>query len=107
MIVALSDVVNDNSISGYALSLFGLIITGMVTLIIGLYKARTEVKQARDEASKAKENTTNISNGFASGVDRKLTRIIDAVSRLDETQEATNQAVRKHLEWHLEKESKS
>lgn len=100
--MVLAEVVNDNSISAYAFSAFTAII---LALIGGWFQLRgvkakqadaaDEARKAKDAALKASENTTNVSNGFASGVDTKLTRIYDlAVS--------TDAAVKRHLEWHVD-----
>lgn len=70
----------------------------LVMLIVKVFKLDTKTGEAKDEARQAKENTINVSNGFASGVDRKLNRIID-------TQTEHGDAIRRHLEWHLNKET--
>lgn len=100
-----TELVNDNGISGIALALFTAIIGGITTIIVTQLQLKTKAKEAanaaleaKDEAVQAKQNTVNVSNGFASGVGAKLDRII-------ESQEETATALRKHLEWHLNKEA--
>lgn len=101
-----AELVNNNGTSSVALTLFGLIITGIVTLLVQMYKVKTEAREAADkareasvEATKAKENTVNVSNGFASGVDTRLKVIVTTLQGIDE-------AMRDHLQWHLEQEGK-
>jgi len=80
--------------------------------IIGLigaeFKSRREMRAKLDEAKEtaaiavesaqaAKANTDHVSNGFASGVYRKLDAII-------EEQNLQGNALRKHIEWHLERD---
>lgn len=102
----LAEVVNDNSISAYSIALFGTMLTAISATIVGIYQVRhrtdetkTVALEAKAEAQKAKSNTENISNGFASNVDRKLNRII-------EQQLSTDNALREHLEWHLSERNK-
>lgn len=109
----LAEVVNDNSISGIALAFFATLITGVVTVLIQVIKSKQAIREAGSDASdaakkaeQARKNTENVSNGFASGVDRKLTFIIDEISRLKSIADNTSESVTNHLEWHLEKESK-
>lgn len=104
--------VNDNSISGIALTLFLAIISGIVTIIITNQQLKVKAKEAakaandaKDEAVKAKENTVNVSNGFAGGVGKKLDYIIAEITRQRIAQDTTNAALREHLEWHLNKET--
>lgn len=79
--------INTNSISGIALSLFALLIAGVGKVIVDLY-------QVKRKAAEAVENTANVSNGFAGGVDKKLDAIIQ--SQLDIRNRLEN-----HLEWHI------
>jgi len=85
--------------------------TAITLALIGVYSqqiaARREAKATKQEAAQAnenetiaKENTTNISNGFVDRVDFKLDDIRKAQSE-------TNNALRKHLEWHLENDKKT
>lgn len=59
--------------------------------------AKVEASKAAKNAQKAQENTAGISNGFAGRMDRKL----DSISA---EQIRQGNAIRKHLEWHLQKE---
>jgi Na+/glutamate symporter len=104
MILA-QEFVNDNSISAIALTAFGIIISGVVTIIVALINVKNKAKEAADAAQEARSNTTNISNGFASGVDKKLTRIIDEQIRVRASQDEIHRSLREHLEWHLDKET--
>lgn len=101
----LSEVVNDNSISAIALSCFGILITGVVTVLVTLIQVKNKAKDAADAAQEAQANTVNVSNGFAGGVDKKLTYIIDEQVRQRKAQDETNSALREHLEWHINKET--
>lgn len=62
-------------------------------------EAKSEATEARKSAETVAENTQAISNGFANRVDAKLSHII-------EEQDRQGDALRKHLEWHLEREAK-
>ncbi len=100
-----AELINDNGISGVALAFFSTLIGGIVTIIVTQIQAKAKANEAAIKADEAAENaktaaknTTNISNGFASGVGKKLDRII-------ESQEDTAKALRDHLEWHLNKET--
>lgn len=105
MLALAQDLVNDNSISAIALTFFTALIGGVVTIIVALIQVKNKAKDAADAAQEARSNTVNVSNGFASGVDKKLTRIIDEQIRVRETQDQISQALREHLEWHLNKET--
>lgn len=68
-----------------------------------LKRLEIEAKAAKSEASKAAkstetviENTASISNGFAGKVVARLDAIIAE-------QDRQGDAIRKHLEWHLER----
>lgn len=99
MTVALADVIADNGSNMVAMwSFLTAISLGLLALMGQQISAKREAKAAHVEATKAQENTANLSNGFASGVDSKLTRIIDKQDKL-------NDAFREHLEWHLDKDT--
>jgi hypothetical protein len=102
--MVLAEVLNDNSISAYALALFTTIIGGVVATIVGIYKARQETREARQAAIQAKKNTDNVANGFAANIDGKLTRIFDMTQKTDDKVDSLDTAVRTHLQWHLENE---
>ena len=98
-----------NSISGIALTLFGLILTAMVGGIVQIYKVRLEAREARNEASqanieatKARQNTTNIGNGFAGDVGRKLEFIVKATMENSSAIRELSAAQREHLSWHVD-----
>jgi hypothetical protein len=89
--------------SAPAWAFFTAITLGVLTLIGQQLNLRLETRKARNEASKAAEsasqaqaNTTNVSNGFVGRMDTKLDQIILA-------QRETDQALREHLRWHLER----
>lgn len=88
------ELINNNGTSSVALTLFSIIIGGLVTAIVGIYKARSEASEARRNAEEAKKNTINVSNGFSKRVDDKLDAII-------EEQNDLAQAIRDHLQWHV------
>jgi hypothetical protein len=82
--------------------------TAITLALIGIFgqqiAARRTAKETKDEvtkavesASAAQENTVNVSDGFAQRMDRKL----DAITK---QQHETNAALRRHLEWHIDKE---
>ena len=79
--------------------------TGVLAIIGQQISSRRAANEAKIEAAKAaanslqaKENTTNISNGFVGRMDRKLDSIGTQITNLDT-------AFREHLEWHLDKET--
>ncbi len=98
---------------------FTTITLALIGLLAQQLKSRADLKQLKatserveDEAIKAHEsaaqaqtNTTNVSNGFATRMDRKLDRITDTVEGTNNALRQTEKALRDHLEWHLEKES--
>lgn len=93
---------------GPSAPVWAFLTTITLAIIADIYqtvKARWEARHARVEAEQANANTTNVSNGFASGVGRKLDRIIDSQRTLNEKQDNLSKAFRDHLEWHLNKES--
>lgn len=57
--------------------------------------AKTQATQANENAAEAAQNTAGISNGFAKTVGGKLDRILSK-------QDALEQSLREHIEWHLE-----
>lgn len=88
---------------------FTAISLAIVAIIAQQLKARSDFKQlkilsertkdaaqeANESATQAQTNTYSIANGFADRMDRKL----DAIRA---SQISTDQALRDHLEWHLE-----
>lgn len=82
-------------------TMMGLIITGVITIIIQQIKSRQAAIEAKYAATKAAENTTSISNGFAGGVDSQLKQIITTQQRMQTGQDDIGKAIREHLEWHL------
>ena len=104
--------INDNGISGVALAFFTALLGAISATIIGVFQIRNKVAnseqatvEAREEAKQARKNTSAISNGFASGIDGKLDRILDQQDSLMERQNAFSAALRKHLEWHIDHSS--
>jgi len=74
---------------------------GILAIIGAQVKARIDAKEAKDKAANAADNaqqavdnTKNIANGFVGTVYAKLDRIISK-------QDAQDEALRRHLEWHL------
>lgn len=111
--MVLAELVNDNSISGTALAFFTATLGAVTTVFIQNLKMKNDAREAainagkaQEAAEKARENTTNVSNGFASGVGRKLDYLVTEVSRIREIQDSTNEKITTHLEWHLTKEGK-
>ena len=96
-----------------AWAFFSAISVALIGVLGAQLKARSDVKRAIDlsertksaadkasqSAQKAEANTANVSNGFASAVLGKLERI-------EQSQQATEQGFRKHLEWHLENDGR-
>lgn len=70
--------------------LFVTVLSGIGACIKFILQVRSEAQAANQKVDKTIANTTNISNGFASGVNLKLDSII-------EWQQG-------HMEYHLEKE---
>lgn len=71
-------------------------ITAAVITVIGQQiQAKRAARETKAEAAQANENTKNISNGFVDRMDFKLDDI-------RKSQAETNNALRKHLEWHLD-----
>lgn len=106
MVTVAGEWINDNGTSSVALGFFSLIIGGLVTVLVQVVKSKYAAREAAEKADEAKHvaeqakaNTTNISNGFAGGVDKRLDYIVSTLSRVDES-------ITKHLEWHLEKETR-
>lgn len=89
------------------------IISIALTILGTQLKARSDFKQLREQtelaknaaqkanasASQAQANTANVSNGFASAVLGKLERI-------EQSQQSAEEALRKHLQWHLDNDRK-
>lgn len=93
---------------GPSAPVWAFLTTITLAVIAGLFqtvKAKREAREARLEAQKAVRNTTSISNGFASGVDTHLKRIIKTQDRMEVKQDDTAKALREHLVWHLDKET--
>jgi hypothetical protein len=99
------ELVNDNSISAIALTFFTALLGLMSIIAKGVFDTRKTTREAKSEAGQANEsaqaaqaNTTNISNGFAGTVVRKLDTIEGKTDDL-------SKAFREHLEWHINKET--
>lgn len=93
---------------GPSAPVWAFLTTITLAVIAGLFqtvKAKREAREARLEAQKAVRNTTSISNGFASGVDTHLKRIIKTQDRMEVKLDDTAKALREHLVWHLDKET--
>lgn len=104
--------------SAPAWAFFSAISLALVGVLAQQLKARSDLKQlkatserveneaikAHESATAAQENTTNVSNGFARRMDNKLDRVIESVEDTRDALRTTEEALRKHLEWHLEKE---
>lgn len=104
--------INDNGISGIGLAFFTALLGAVSATIVGIFQVKNKVSnaeqatvEAREEATQARKNTSAISNGFASGIDGKLDRILDQQDSLMERQNAFSAALRKHLEWHIDHSS--
>jgi len=105
------ELINDNGISAIALTFFTALFGAVATVLVQVIKSKNAAREAAEKADEAqakaeaaRKNTVNVSNGFAGGVDKKLTFLVDEVSRLRDAVDRTEQSVRKHLEYHLEKE---
>jgi hypothetical protein len=64
-----------------------------------LNDAKSNAEEAANSAKKAQANTAALSNGFAGRMDTKLDTLIDE-------QRKQGNALRQHLEWHLEGKDK-
>lgn len=102
MLYLAADLVAPGGPSAPVWTLLGLLVTGVCAIIgqqMSAKKAANEAKvkasEAAEQATLAASNTTNISNGFVGRVDTKLDKIIDRQDRFD-------QALIKHLEWHVD-----
>jgi hypothetical protein len=111
-----ADIVTNGGPSAPAWAFFTALTVGVLALITQQLNARSELRRIRtqterttSEASKAaksavqaEKNTqelSGLSNGFAGRVDNKLDEIL-------RVQQATEDALRDHLQWHLHRESK-
>lgn len=93
---------------GPSAPVWAFLTTITLAVIAGLFqtvRAKREAHDARIEAQKAVQNTASVSNGFASGVDTHLRRILKSQERMEIKQDDTAKALRDHLEWHLDKET--
>src|SRR5215471_18048356 len=102
--------------SAPAWAFFTAITIGIIGLIAQQLKARSDLKairaqtgDAKYEASKAHQsavtaakNTTNVGNGFAGRMDRKLDEIAGGQEALFSLVTAVDQRLSQHLQWHLE-----
>lgn len=89
---------------------FGILTTGVLTLIGQQIAARRTAAEAKVKAAeaaanskKAQENTQALSNGFADSTSSSLNRIIRSQDELRRGQEDLGKALREHLEWHLDR----
>lgn len=89
-----------NTVSGVVLGVLLILVGGLVWLLNGVYKTRTEARVGREAAQHAEVNTRNVSNGFAKDVNLKLDNLI-------KTTDEVQIALTKHLEWHLGQEKES
>lgn len=105
MILA-EELVTPGGPSAPAWAFFTAITLALIGILQQVITTKREARQAKVIASEthkcaeeAASNTVNVSNGFTSRMDRKLDTIHVMVQE-------TNDALRKHLEWHLEREGK-
>ena len=84
-------------IVGAAFSFLTVIATGIFKLLSKTGKATDAAIEANETAARAESNTSAISNGFADRVVGKLEAIDRRTANIEE-------AFRKHLEWHLDKD---
>jgi hypothetical protein len=110
MVPLAQELVNDNGVSSVALAFFSVLVGGVVTVLVQTYKikhtsreAASKADEASQKADQARENTQNISNGFAGRMDSRTQIIVDQISRLQSSVDRTNSSLTKHLEHHLEK----
>lgn len=101
---SIAELFNDNSISTVAAAFFTALFAAIGAVFVQNLQARREAKEgknaaleAKDQAEQARINTESVANGFAGKMDRKLTEILAE-------QREMGKALRKHLEWHLEKD---
>lgn len=96
-----------------AWAFFSAITVALIGVLGTQLKSRSDVKRvtalsertkdaatkAAESANAAKANTANVSNGFASAV-------LGRLDRIHAQQLKTDEALRKHLEWHLDQRGK-
>lgn len=118
MIISAEDLVTAGGPSGPAWAFFTGISLALIGLIAQQLKARSDLKQlkatservedeaikAHESAAKAQTNTTNVSNGFVGRMDKNFDRVLNAIEEIRRAQGKTEEALREHIEWHLEKE---
>jgi hypothetical protein len=95
------ELINDNGISTIAIGFFTALFGCVSAIAVGIFQLKGKARdaemaalEARDEAVSVKENTKNVSNGFANSVDVRLDRIMA-------NQEDLSRALREHIKWHL------
>jgi hypothetical protein len=109
-VIEAQELINDNGISAIALTFFTALFGMVGTVILAIYRERSERRAAQQEATEAANkaaesaaqvaaNTKNVSNGFAG-------RVLGELSQIREGQQELQSAFTEHLKWHLEKESK-
>lgn len=118
--ISAAELITDGGPSAPAWAFFSAISLALIAVLGQQLKARSDAKanrealervergtvQAVESATAAQENTTNVSNGFVGRMDRKLDRITDTVEDTRKALRETEQALREHLEWHLDQKEK-
>lgn len=79
--------IGPNTINAPALTLFGIVISGLVGIIIELIRTRARVDKVNNKVEP-------ISNGFSASVEQKL----DALQKSVDTM---NGRLNSHIEWHV------
>ncbi len=102
MMILSEDLVAPGGPSAPVWTFFTAISLALIGVLSAQIAAKREAKETKKEAikanenaSQARENTVNISNGFVARIDSKLDRI-------QAQQVQTNRSLQKHLEWHLD-----
>ncbi len=102
-----------NTVSGVVLSILLILVAGLVWLLNGVYKTRTEARVGREQAeiaaTKAQDaasNTQNVSNGFAGKVNHKLDDLLERTAQNTRTLDDVQRQLTDHLLWHQQNEGK-
>jgi len=92
-------------IAALAVPLFGF----LSVIANGVFKSRSEAREARDEAVKARQgistvkaNTQAFTDGFPDRMDGKLDQLIKWAERVESRLGKVETSVTKHLEWHID-----
>lgn len=86
-------------------TMLGGIVVQQIRISKHATKAADNAEIAADNAEKARSNTVNVSNGFASGVQRDLRELQVAVRMIHENQLGMRDELSNHLRDHVRKDN--